>query len=404
MTRSVLFLRLRGCATLAALVCALPTSLAAEPRRDVGWIDAERKKVQPIHVPLLVDSAFDSYREAVAAASEPSEPDDVAEGWQAAVIAHNQATVQAGLAAIRDMVERNEAVLAKLHEGAGRDYMSPTEPDAETVYPWLAKDRSLARLGVAAAHLAHIDGDDALALQRIEDVYALGVNVPRGGVLIEELVGSAILAMASKASTFVVFDGQVEPSLLKAHARRLRELRDRIWPFPKTLAREWQGMMASPDALPVTDWLEDRFARFIEAADQPLGDTAFDALAARTDKDAEVRGSDEEAVLIPVVAKVRTKWLESWGILMADETVACVRACRQENGRYPESLDALVPTYMPEPPTDPWTGKRMVYRAEGDGFTLYATGPDRKDDGGRRGNEYPWLEPDQVFVPVEVGS
>jgi len=436
-TRTALISALGPLLTLVAFASGTSVSASASgPRTDVGWIDAERKKVQPIDVPLLVDNAFDTYRQAVSAASEPCEPDDVAEGWTAAVVTRAQPVVVAGLPAIRDLVTRNAAVLEKVHEAAGKDYMSPTEPDITTTYPWLAKDRFLARLVTAAAYLAHLDGDDALALQRIEDSYALGVNVPRGGVLIEELVGVAIIAIAARPSTFVILDGQAPTDVLKTHALRMRELRARMWPLSLTLTREWEvtrtGLdllereginaltgTAEPGAAPgdaaagpkagggateadpggTMEWLEDRFARFIEAAAKPFGDTSFDELAARSEQDALDRGEDVAATLMPVIGKVRTKWLEAWAKLMADETIACLEAYRREKGRYPESLGALVPGYMPELPVDPWTGGSLLYRAEGDGFTLYAVGPDRKDDGGQCRQA---SEPDQVFVPVRT--
>ena len=35
-------------------------------------------------------------------------------------------------------------------------------------------------------------------------------------------------------------------------------------------------------------------------------------------------------------------------------------------------------------PVDPFTGKPLEYRREGDGFLIYSAGPDGRDDGGSR--------------------
>ena len=54
------------------------------------------------------------------------------------------------------------------------------------------------------------------------------------------------------------------------------------------------------------------------------------------------------------------------------------------NGEYPATLDALVPTYFPMVPLDPFTGRKtLVYKVTPDGdfpFALYSFGPNAKDD------------------------
>ncbi|HOW96938.1 MAG TPA: hypothetical protein P5567_10100 [Kiritimatiellia bacterium] len=51
-------------------------------------------------------------------------------------------------------------------------------------------------------------------------------------------------------------------------------------------------------------------------------------------------------------------------------------------GRYPATLDELVPAFLDEIPRDPFTGEPLVYRPEGDGFVLYSLGQNQQDDGG----------------------
>jgi len=65
-------------------------------------------------------------------------------------------------------------------------------------------------------------------------------------------------------------------------------------------------------------------------------------------------------------------------------TMMCIALERYQRaqGRYPESLDALVPDLMPEIPADPLCGKPFVYRVEEDGYLLYSLGSDGIDHGG----------------------
>jgi hypothetical protein len=83
----------------------------------------------------------------------------------------------------------------------------------------------------------------------------------------------------------------------------------------------------------------------------------------------------------------------------AEEVMCALELYRREHGACPKSLDELAPQYLADVPKDPFTEEGpMVYRLTPEGYTLYALGPNRKDDGGI--SEKPGLaEPDQVFVP-----
>ena len=68
--------------------------------------------------------------------------------------------------------------------------------------------------------------------------------------------------------------------------------------------------------------------------------------------------------------------------LAAQTGLAC-RLFKSRAGSYPESLEELVPRILTEVPIDPFMGKPLVYRREGEGFIVYSLGSNQKDDGGR---------------------
>lgn len=68
---------------------------------------------------------------------------------------------------------------------------------------------------------------------------------------------------------------------------------------------------------------------------------------------------------------------------LASRTGLACRLYKSRTGRYPDSLEALVPGILKEIPIDPFTGKALVYRREGEGFVVYSLGTNEKDDGGR---------------------
>lgn len=91
-------------------------------------------------------------------------------------------------------------------------------------------------------------------------------------------------------------------------------------------------------------------------------------------------------MLLPAVSKAFLRF--SQGQVTADlARVACnLERYRLANGKYPESLDALVPKYMTKVPDDLMSGKPLHYKTKEDGtFELYSVGADRVDNGGKVG-------------------
>lgn len=62
-------------------------------------------------------------------------------------------------------------------------------------------------------------------------------------------------------------------------------------------------------------------------------------------------------------------------------TIALARYQR-ETGRLPETLQPLVPKFLKEIPADPFDGKPLRLRYEGNHAIVYSVGPDRRDDRG----------------------
>ncbi len=64
--------------------------------------------------------------------------------------------------------------------------------------------------------------------------------------------------------------------------------------------------------------------------------------------------------------------------------IACaLERHRLEKGRYPETLAALIPTYLPKAPVDVVEGQNLHYAPGREGFTLYSLGWNLTDEGGQ---------------------
>jgi hypothetical protein len=86
-------------------------------------------------------------------------------------------------------------------------------------------------------------------------------------------------------------------------------------------------------------------------------------------------------LLLPAIEKVaqaETRTQAQLGCAIA--AIACERY-RQRFGKWPESLATIPKDVLPKLPTDPYTGKRLLYKITADGPVVYTTGPDETDDG-----------------------
>jgi hypothetical protein len=103
--------------------------------------------------------------------------------------------------------------------------------------------------------------------------------------------------------------------------------------------------------------------------------------------------------------------VENRAVIEGVMLTSAVEAYKKEHGRYPESLQSLVGSYLKKLPTDPYSdGKPFIYKGEGNSYSLYSVGPNGKDDGGKmtdKTHEFSYFsKEDFVFSPqpATVGS
>lgn len=82
--------------------------------------------------------------------------------------------------------------------------------------------------------------------------------------------------------------------------------------------------------------------------------------------------------------------------------LAC-KIYKNQAGRYPENIAALIPDILEKEPVDPFTGNPFIYKLQEDGFVVYSVGSNEKDDEGRatyqvtklvteKDDDWPWRE------------
>jgi len=91
--------------------------------------------------------------------------------------------------------------------------------------------------------------------------------------------------------------------------------------------------------------------------------------------------------------------------IRATQAELAIRRYQIATGMLPDSLEALVPDYLPEVPIDPFSEQPLLYKLEDDGYRLYSVYEDGRDGGGvldasdtgKSRRLYKHLSPDLVF-------
>jgi ABC-type transport system involved in multi-copper enzyme maturation permease subunit len=121
------------------------------------------------------------------------------------------------------------------------------------------------------------------------------------------------------------------------------------------------------------------YTELVETAKLP-----FDQMDARlTQTITSLRGSNRPTVILYFLNPLLVQRRPENARLRSAVVALAVERYRRKYGRWPDTLDALVPAFLPEVPLDPHDGKRLRYRRLTDGVVIYSVGPDLIDDGGK---------------------
>lgn len=73
---------------------------------------------------------------------------------------------------------------------------------------------------------------------------------------------------------------------------------------------------------------------------------------------------------------------ETYAFVRCITLAIAVERYRRTQGQLPNSLDNVIGTYIDSVPLDPFTGKKLLYNFDKEGYAVYSAGINRKDDGG----------------------
>lgn len=292
---------------------------------------------------------------------------------------------------------------------------------AAALFPHYGKLRSLSRLLAVDAMAAAADGRPSDAVADVGAIAGIARHTLMEPLLISQLVGYACLSIGHAALQQVL--GLCSPSEADCTAlrRRLEELDLR-----SAMLRTVQGERA------FGLWAFNELRRHPEQAGVYMGRTGqLDQAPSVSPKAARAIGvgwspvlcADERAYLrtmaslyellrrhspsarqlalpTPPSYAVLTRMLiptftgavnsrdEALARLALDQWALALHVYKLHAGRYPGSLDDVRRTVGWALPSDPMTGRSLVYKPQGNGYLLYSVGLNGKDDGGQGRSEH----------------
>ena len=86
--------------------------------------------------------------------------------------------------------------------------------------------------------------------------------------------------------------------------------------------------------------------------------------------------------LIPAVFVLSRLTAETLAVVRCTTSTIAIERYRLQNKRIPDGLADICPTYIKSIPSDPFTGKTLLYIHDDQSYTIYSTGANRADDGG----------------------
>ncbi len=250
---------------------------------------------------------------------------------------------------LRVLVAANVEALRLLRLGLTRSCAVPTDATIANFGAINGDLMGLKRLAWALlleGRLAELENRPADAARSYVDAIRLGIEMSRGGLMINRLVG---IACEGVGSTPLV---KLLPKLTCEQMRPLVTELEQVEGSTVT----WREIVRN----------ENRFVRAqLGSYPNPIKFVSdlWQARSMRT-------SSEERHDLAAAHLRLLT-------------TELALRCSRCDQGSAPENLQKLVPKYLQQVPSDPFSRHALIFRPQGTNWLLYSVGTDRVDDGGK---------------------
>ena len=305
--------------------------------------------------------------------------------------------------------------------------LAPRLESFDALMPHLAHWRAIARLFSVKADYHQRQGQPEEALAAVSDLLQFAYLLEADAVsIIHYLVGTALREMALHRVRGLIWSGIPDERLLLQLCEALGEhppstqglvsaMQGEYETFANLIEAMAAGEIPEDEGPPIPDWLgrlgmryfihpnrsKRDMAMFIEEiidqVERPYAQThltdfeawseAFEQTLENARGLAKLRVPNIGGTLLVLIAmpsnqRSAKRRCNSQVSHRATLLIAALHAFRAGNGRFPQTLDELVPGILPEIPLDPYDGKVMRYSHEKG--IVYSVGENLVDSGGSR--------------------
>ncbi|MGC4043579.1 MAG: hypothetical protein QM758_07215 [Armatimonas sp.] len=322
------------------------------------------------------------------------------------------------------LLEANKPAIEKTREALRQEFQQPVISWPGTAFPEYAKVREQARMLAFASRTYAEVGNTTEAMDCALDAIELGVKLPRGGMLIGNLVGIACESIGQKAMWELA--DKLSPLEARAASERMTRIRAARWPFANVLEEERlfarQGTRATYAGGPIAAWKST--GQLLDSTDQSVA--AVEGMAGIEDAPKPTLAEQAQRLwartqVVYYGPKTTLENGDRWMTALQEQAKQPWNPSRPEPQMPTDPLNqiiapvfsqasfkqveidargALLEAYLlqratlgdltssGEPltlPTDPFSPDKahLHYRMDGSTFILWSVGPDGKDDNGK---------------------
>lgn len=305
------------------------------------------------------------------------------------------------------VIKDNAGALKKLREGFKYDCCVPTVIDYTTLLPYLAKFRDMERFLKFSSWNHENSGNYDEAMRLRLDGLELSNDSTKNGVLIHALVNAGSNSIIT-TDIYTLID-KLNLQTTKKSVKRLEIICNDITPLSDIYEQEkWSTYGSLKMLFSQPNWrFKNDFtismggntpdkaifkAKWATIRPRNVCNNMFDyydkiiiELKKPFPLIKEVKKPNDliNDLMIIETRKMAQRYTEGTRMQTMLLTALALKAFSLENNKYPNTLQELVPKYLKELPSDPYSVKGIYkYKNKGNKFLLYSIGPDGKDNGG----------------------
>jgi hypothetical protein len=319
----------------------------------------------------------------------------------------------------RKYIEEKSAALEKVYEGLGYEKYQYTRPDidffSEDILSFI-EIRTVAAALILKGRLLELDGKDDAALEEYLNALRLSVTMKDEMYIIKKMIEVAVTCMALE----VIYEKFENASLTKKQLQKtLGKLTDLYHKPPKgVFTFEYYTAIKSIKYFCEGTFDLDNISGFVKKY-REMQNVRFNRWHADFRSDYELvrkwrnhysdidfvdffgRPEDKQRGYFAKMLMENHRWdyqhAMHWDSWLSSSTAWCsvlekdmywrgaamtcaILLYKAENGKLPDSLDAIADLLPKKMLIDPFSGKNFIYKTKGNAFQLYSVGEDGVDD------------------------